>query len=201
MASDVLERDVTLADTETDSEIRLLRRIASGEQDAFESIFRCYYERLYRFAFRMLNQHDLADEVVSDALQAVWTGAARFRGDSSVSTWIFGITYRTGLKALKKQSVRGQRFVFQDDADLARHADESVNPEEMLNARQELGDVVQALQSLSVEQRTVAELTAMGHSCSDIATIVDCPVNTVKTRMFHVRKRLQTLVQRNPDTK
>jgi RNA polymerase sigma-70 factor (ECF subfamily) len=121
----------------------------------------------------------------------VWKGAAGFDGRSQPSTWIFGIAYHKALKALARRSAQAT-----EPAD--REAAEPVDAEEpeSLLARRELATVLgQALRALPVEQRTVVELTYYyGLPYQEIAAIMGCPVNTVKTRMFHARRRLRELL-------
>jgi RNA polymerase sigma-70 factor (ECF subfamily) len=117
----------------------------------------------------------------------VWQRAADFRGASYVSTWIMGIAYRRGLKALKRASVMqlGANDI-RDDAGASHEPWSGAERREWLNA---------ALERLPSEQRLVLELAYhLGHSCEEIAEIMNCPVNTVKTRMFHARKKLKVLL-------
>lgn len=171
-----------------------IRLIASQNQAAFEALYRRYHPRVYRFVFRMLTSPELAEEVVADTLHAVWTTAAGFQGKSAVSTWIFGIAYRTALKAIRSRK-RYARFTDSADdsellVDTQNHNDPAVNTEIAAEARA----VFSALDKLSPAHRAVAELTALGYSCREIGRIIDCPDNTVKTRMFHARKNLRTLL-------
>jgi len=116
----------------------------------------------------------------------VWLKAGDFRGDSLVSTWIVGITYRRALKALRRHGAPRPMLVEEVAvAPDAQQEDEN---------RQWLG---QALAELPLEQRMVMEFSyLMGHSCEEIAQIMQCPVNTVKTRMFHAREKLRRSLPR-----
>jgi RNA polymerase sigma-70 factor (ECF subfamily) len=117
----------------------------------------------------------------------VWLKAGDFRGDSLVSTWIVGITYRRALKALRRHGAARPMLAAEDVA---------VAPDAQLEDenRQWLG---QALAELPLEQRMVMEFSyLMGHSCEEIAQIMQCPVNTVKTRMFHAREKLRRSLPR-----
>lgn len=167
-------------------ELELLRQVASGDRVAFKELYLIYHRRLARFLMRMTSRHDLIEEVINDTLWTVWLKAGDFRGDSLVSTWIVGITYRRALKALRKHGA-ARPMPFEDVA-VARDAHlEDEN-------RQWLG---QALAELPLEQRLVMEFSyLMGHSCEEIAQIMQCPVNTVKTRMFHAREKLRRSLPR-----
>lgn len=180
----------------------LINACCAGNTSAFEILYLRYHPRVYRFVFRMLDDHEMAEEVVADTLYAVWKSASAFKARSAVSSWILGIAYRTALKALERN---GRFFRGREDAEvLDTIADESphLNPELTASQFADTNLVIGALSKLSPEHQAVVQLTATGHSCAEIATIVDCPVNTVKTRMFHARKQLQRLLGSDvPDTK
>ena len=168
------------------AEVRLLGAIAAGERAAFEALYRSYHPRLTRFLDRMTRRPALVEEVLDDTMLVVWRRADRYNGRSKVSTWIFAIAYRTALKAL-------QRFdeAIDDDAAEARACLEP-GPEQRLGERQLRALLLRALEALSAPQRAVVELCYFqGAGYREIAAIVDCPVDTVKTRMFHARRRLR----------
>jgi RNA polymerase sigma-70 factor, ECF subfamily len=167
-------------------ELELLRQVATGDRAAFKELYLMYHRRLARFLMRMTSRHDLIEEVINDTLWTVWLKAGDFRGDSLVSTWIVGITYRRALKALRRHGTA--RPVLAEEAAVAPDVQtENEN-------RQWLG---QALAELPLEQRMVMEFSyLMGHSCEEIAQIMQCPVNTVKTRMFHAREKLRRSLPR-----
>jgi len=167
-------------------ELELLRQVAAGDRTAFKELYLIYHRRLARFLMRMTSRHDLIEEVINDTLWTVWLKAGDFRGDSLVSTWIVGITYRRALKALRRHGTARPMLI----------EDVAVAPDVQLEAenREWLG---LALAELPLEQRMVMEFSyLMGHSCEEIAQIMQCPVNTVKTRMFHAREKLRRSLPR-----
>jgi RNA polymerase sigma-70 factor (ECF subfamily) len=167
-------------------ELELLRQVAAGDRTAFKELYLIYHRRLARFLMRMTSRHDLIEEVINDTLWTVWLKAGDFRGDSLVSTWIVGITYRRALKALRRHGAPRPMLV----EEVAVAPDAQLEDEN----RQWLG---QALAELPLEQRMVMEFSyLMGHSCEEIAQIMQCPVNTVKTRMFHAREKLRRSLPR-----
>ena len=169
-------------------ELTLLRRIAAKDRKAFEALYHLYYRRLFGYLLKLTRRAELVEEVLNDVMLAIWKGAASFDGRSRPSTWIFGIAYHKALKVL----ARRQEPV--DDAESPEPVDRDES--ESLAARRELAGVLgRALGSLSPEQRAVVELTYYyGLAYPEIAEIVGCPVNTVKTRMFHARRRLRELL-------
>ena len=172
-----------------DDEAELLRRVAHKDRGAFELLYRSYYRRLTRFLEQLTRKPALIDEILDDTMLVVWQKAETFTGNSRVSTWMFAIAYRKAMKALKRERPLEE---------LTQHAHEPVSsqsPETELLEREYRLALKRLLGVLSVEQRAVVELTYY-HGCSykEIAAITGCPVNTVKTRMFHARRKLRALL-------
>jgi RNA polymerase sigma factor (sigma-70 family) len=170
------------------SDVTLVGRIAAGDSRAFEALYRTYHPRLDRFLGLMTSRRTIVEEALNDTMLVVWKRSDTYNGQSKVSTWIFAIAYRTALKALRTQ-----------DEPLDTLADElasdDAGPEQLLSADQTRAALSQALEELSAEQRSVLVLTYF-HDLpyAEIARIVGCPVDTVKTRMFHGRRRLRALL-------
>ncbi len=140
----------------------------------------------------MLGRPELIEEVFDDVMWVVWERAASFDGRGRVSTWLLGIAHRKALKALEK--TRRHDRTAGDLAQLDQRVEGSrVHDEERaLVGRAELRALARAIDALTPEQRAVVELTFFeGRSYAEIAEVVGCPVNTVKTRMFHARRQLQ----------
>lgn len=179
----------TTADAKEDRE--LLSRVARQNREAFETLYRRYYRRVFHFVLRMARSEAAAEEIVSDVMFAVWRGAASFEGGSTVSTWVLGIAYRQALKTLDRN--RKHAVVDSDEEALVAtvDADPGVDPEYNAIADSD-GELLQkGIDSLSAQHREVVELTALGYSYGEIAEVVGCPENTVKTRMFHARQQLK----------
>jgi len=178
------------ADAQDDAEDRrLVLRVCRHELAAFETLYRRYHPRLGRFLHRMLRPEHLIEEVLNDTLLVVWNQADRFNGQSKVSTWIFAIAYRKALKAIDRHDEPMPAPA--DDEDLSA-ADPAERPDERMSLAQARAAIDVALRGLSPDQRAAVELTYFqGFSYPEIAQIVDCPTDTVKTRMFHARKRLR----------
>lgn len=166
----------------------LVARIAAGDRAAFEQLFRAYGERVFRYTHRLISDATKAEEVTNDVMLEVWKTAARFEGRSKVSTWILGITRHLALNA-----VRRKQLDTVDVADAPPIADEQEVPAAVELDRSVLKSALtRALGRLSTDHRDVIELTFFhGLSYQEIAEVVGCPENTVKTRMFHARKQLR----------
>jgi RNA polymerase sigma-70 factor (ECF subfamily) len=175
----------------TDQDSALVTRIAAGDRAAFELLFTRYGERVFRYAHRLISDVTKAEEVTNDVMLEVWKTAARFEGRSKVSTWILGITRHLALNAVRRKTLD---TVDMDDA--PEPGDDLAEAPSLTHDREVLGrGLREALGKLSPDHRDVVELTFF-HGCSyqEIAEIVGCPENTVKTRMFHARKQLKGLL-------
>lgn len=176
---------------EEQQERNLLASIASGDRVAFDQLYRRYYPRLRDFIGRLM-QHkpEAIDEVLNDTMYVVWTKSDTFRHQSRLSTWIFGIAYRKTMKFFEKES-RSRLEQMPDD--WVRSLDDA---SDMASSQQLNDSLKKALDKLSPSHRSVVELTfEYGYSYSEIAEIMGCPENTVKTRMFHARDRLRKTLE------
>jgi RNA polymerase sigma-70 factor (ECF subfamily) len=167
------------------AERALLGAIASGDRAALARLYTDYHPRLFKFVYRLTRSHAVTDELINDIMLAIWRGARKFRGDSKPSTWIFGIAYRQALKRLSRKSLS---FAEGFEIDRLAHAD---------NGSFEREDWVRrGLDTLPPTQRLAVELVFyLGLSYDEVAAVTDCPVNTVKTRMFHARRKLRLELQ------
>lgn len=169
----------------------LLERISVGDRDAFRELYLHYHQRLARFLMRVTHRYEDAEEIINDTLWIVWQRAADFRGASQVSTWIMGIAYRRALNVIRRAAVHQRVMALEALEGEAVEADlgDALAKRQMLDF---------ALAQLPLEQRLVLELTYyLDHSCEEIADIMECPVNTVKTRMFNARRKLRAILQQH----
>jgi RNA polymerase sigma-70 factor, ECF subfamily len=176
----------TMQSSETQDE-RLVRRIASADRRALEELYHAYHRRLSRFLLRLAPRYEFAEEVINDTFWVVWQKAAEFRGASRVSTWIMGIAYRRALRALRDARRSGDQ-----NEELL---DDSISSDELGESSDTRDWIAQGLRALPDEQRITLELAYfLGHSCEEIASITECPVSTVKARMFHAREKLRRIL-------
>jgi len=169
------------------ADARLIEQIATKDLRAFEALYRAYYPRLTRFLLNILRRAHLAEEVLNDTMLVVWRQPERYNGKSKVSTWIFAIAYRKALKALRRQDEPVE------DRDAELRASPDAGPEQQVGRRQVQEALLDAIGELSADHRAVVDLTYFHEiGYREIAELMDCPVDTVKTRMFHARRRLRT---------
>ncbi|MGI9224165.1 MAG: RNA polymerase sigma factor [Woeseiaceae bacterium] len=162
-------------------ERELLKSIAARDRDALTELYGRYHAKLFKFVFRLTRSYASADELVNDIMLAVWRSAAKFRGESKPSTWIFGIAYRQTLKRLSRKHLT-----------VAANFDVDQLPDRQPQTVEQEDWVRQGLDTLPATQRLAVELVFfLGLSYEEVAAVTECPVNTVKTRMFHARRKLK----------
>lgn len=166
---------------ENERELTLLRRVAEEDREALTRLFRIYHARLFRFVFRLTGSYGTADELVNDIMLLVWRKAATFRGESRVSTWIFGIAYRQTMRRVTRKQLRVSTNMDLDG--FASDDDAAVETEDWVS---------HGLRSLpATQQLAVVLVFYLGLSYEETAEVMQCPVNTIKTRMFHARRKLR----------
>jgi RNA polymerase sigma-70 factor, ECF subfamily len=189
--------------------IALLKRVVAKDRKAFEEFYYLYAEGFGRFLMKMLKQHEWVDEAVNDVMLTIWQIADRYDPERGrLSTWLFGIAHNKGLKLLERN--RRYREESLEDYPVEIDRDEETvdssygsaipsnsEPERVVMGW-ELGDAMSwAFEKLSPDHQAVIELCfSEDFTYQEIADIMDCPLNTMKTRLFHARKRLAEMLAR-----
>lgn len=166
--------------------MRLLARIREGDRHAFEELYRIYRPRLTRFLINLVRRPQLVEEALDDTLMVVWERPHSFKGASKLSTWIFAIAYRKAIKAARRSDDPV------DDPLADQRPSPAAGPDENLDYQRKQALLIRAMNELSPEHRAVVDLTYFHEmEYREIADILGCPVDTVKTRMFYARRRLR----------
>jgi len=167
-------------------DLRLIALVEKGDLAAFEELYRIYHPRLTRFLVNLVRRPQTVEEVLNDTMMVVWERAGTFNGASKLSTWIFAIAYRKALRALRRHDEAIE------DPDPEKRVSLDASPEEEFGQRTLQKLLAEAMAGLSPDHRTVLHLTYFHElEYREIARIMDCPVDTVKTRMFHARRNLR----------
>ena len=183
-------------------EAQLIERVAQGDTRAFEALFRRYYPRLVAFFRGRTRDSHAAEELAQETMMIVWQRATRFNGTCRPSTWILGIGYRKFLewqRAARKTRLspaqRGQPFS-EETADQEEAVDASADVDQLIRREALIESVREALRELPEDHRTVMELTfQQGLSYAEIAQVLDIPPGTVKSRMFHAKRKLREILE------
>ena len=173
------------------SDEALIGAIAAGNRRAMQLLYARHNVRIYRFVLHLANDRSLAEDLVSEVFLDVWRAAEGFKAKSKVSTWMLAIARHKALSALRRRSDE------QLDEDDATAITDPADDAETTVDKQDRSAVVQhCLSQLSTLHREVLDLVYYHEkSVDEVAEIVGAPVNTVKTRMFYARKRMQTLLE------
>ena len=173
-----------------DSDERLVEQVAAGDRVAMQVLYARHHLRVYRFVLRIVNDAATAEDLTSDAFLDVWKNAGRFEGRSQVSTWILSIARYKALAALRRRT--NDRL---DNVIACSIPDDADGPEAILQKENESAILRQCLTQLSPAHREVIDLVYYHEkSIAEVAEIIGAPQNTVKTRMFHARKRVAALL-------
>lgn len=175
-----------------DRDVDLITRISNADEKALELLYHHYYTRLFRFIARITRTEEIIGEVINDVMYVVWNKASTYNHQCQPSTWIFGIAYNKARQA--HSAVNHTNLESLDNLD---YDDLSLGDNNLAIQNLELSNWLElALESLSLDQRTVIELTYFqGLHYSEIAVLMECPENTVKTRMHHARKKLASILK------
>jgi RNA polymerase sigma-70 factor (ECF subfamily) len=173
------------------SDGQLLARIAKGDHEAVTVLYQRLERPLFAFLVKTLRDREAAADVLNDTMLDVWRQAGRFEGKSSVSTWIYAIAHNKAISWLRRR-----REVELNEEANAQVADESPLADSRLHATEISAVIARLMEKLSVDHRVVLQLAYFQEfNVSQIAEILDCPENTVKTRMFYARQRLRALLE------
>jgi RNA polymerase sigma-70 factor, ECF subfamily len=187
----VISRTGELGSSQGASDEALIGAIAAGDRHAMHVLYVRHSVRVYRFVLGLTNDSSLAEDIVSEVLIDVWRGARGFKAKSQVSTWLLAIARNKALSAMRA------RLDEQLDDEMATAvADPADDAETAVNKQRRSAIVQQCLSQLSPLHREVLDLVYYHEkSVDEVAEIVGAPANTVKTRMFYGRKRMQTLLE------
>ena len=169
----------------------LIRRVGAGDQCALERLYKQYYRCLYRFILQITRRGDVVEEVINDVMLVVWQRAADVVPLSKASTWILGIAYNKALQALRRDRAR-DRIAGGAGLDVDLVSGQDPEPDVSIRALETQEVLFALLRALTPEHRAVMELVYYhGLHYTEIARVIDCPENTVKTRVFHARRKLR----------
>jgi RNA polymerase sigma-70 factor, ECF subfamily len=168
----------------------LIKRVAGRDQAAIEALFTQYQVRVFRFILRRVRLEAVAEELTNEVFMEVWRNAAKFEGRSSLSSWILGIAHNRAISSLRKRREEtieeGAAEAIPDDADTPETRAQKTDKGALLRS---------CIERLSDDHATVVDLIYYHElSIAEVAKIVGIPENTVKTRMFHARKKLSDLL-------
>jgi RNA polymerase sigma-70 factor (ECF subfamily) len=185
------------------TDAQLVHRVQKGEKGAFDLLVLKYQHRIVNLVMRYVRDPDQALDITQEAFLKAYRALGRFRGESAFYTWLYRIAVNTAKNYLAAQRRRPMdvELDLQDPEQFDLHAKlkETDTPEGVLMGRQLHETVARAIEALPDDLRTAIVLRELdGMSYEEIAQTMDCPVGTVRSRIFRARdaigKKIGTLV-------
>ena len=170
----------------------LLELVRGQDSGAFRVLFHRYYPRVFAFVQRRLQDAGLSEEAVADTFFEVWRGAASFRGQSKISTWIFGIATYKCMEADRNRRRHKRASVIPTNLEILHRVPDEEALESTIEARDELRWLKVQIEALPASQRTVLELALVeAHDYEEIARRLQVSRGTVKSRLSRARRDLR----------
>lgn len=182
-----------MSGTETDQE--LVERVKRGDKAAFDLLVLKYQSRIVNLVSRFVRNPSDAMDVTQEAFIKAYRALPKFRGDSAFYTWMYRIAVNTAKNYLAVQSRRPN----QADQDISEIEQiegnnalkEQATPEHMLLTDEIQSTVIKAIENLPEDLRTAIMLRELeGMSYEEIATVMECPIGTVRSRIFRAREAI-----------
>jgi len=175
-----------------DEDRALLRRISRGDERALEDLYARHGGALFGYLLLLSSDRGLAEEVLQDTLVAAWRGAGRFRGGSSVKTWLFGIGRRRMRDAQRKRGLPS----FDGEGLLEALPAREPGPEEALSRSESGAELEQCIERLSEPNREALALVFFHElSYAEAAEVLGVPIGTVKSRLSNAKRALRGLLE------
>ena len=187
------------------TEEQLVKKSLQGDTAAFEELVAQYQSKVYALAYRYMGNEEDAYDMSQEAFIKAYRAIPDFRGESAFYTWLYRIAVNTAKNYIVAQGRRPPDMdVDSQDAETYEGADnlhEVANPENLMLSDEIRAEVASTLASLPEDLRTAITLRENeGLSYEEIAEVMECPVGTVRSRIFRAReaidKRIQPLLQR-----
>jgi RNA polymerase sigma-70 factor (ECF subfamily) len=191
-----------LAPQAPDSDSMLVQRTLAGEQRAFELLVVRYQRRVERLIGRMVRDSDLVEDIAQETFIRAYRALAQFRGDAQFYTWLYRIAVNTAKKQLlelKRDPLVYQSQMKTGDDDETSGTERELNagvadtetPEAVLASKEIAEAVNAAMEALPEELRNAITLREIeGLSYEEIAQALDCPIGTVRSRIFRAREAI-----------
>jgi RNA polymerase sigma-70 factor (ECF subfamily) len=193
-----------------DADILLVERARQGDVRAFEMLVVKYQRRIERLIGRMVRDVDLVQDIAQESFIRAYRALPQFRGDSAFYTWLYRIAVNTAKKALvdlkRDPLVSEASFSSGDDGEETSRAETELSdgetPEAPLASKQVAGAVNAAIDALSEDLRqAITRREIEGLSYEEIATVMNCPVGTVRSRIFRARESIAARLRPLLDTR
>jgi RNA polymerase sigma-70 factor, ECF subfamily len=193
---------------DADADALLVERVKRGDTRAFEMLVIKYQRRIERLIGRMVRDSDLVQDIAQESFIRAYRALPQFRGDSAFYTWLYRIAVNTAKKALvdmKRDPLVSESTLYAgEDGEEPSRAEnvltDGATPEALLASKEIAAAVNAAIEALSDDLRQAVTLREIeGLSYEEIAEVMNCPIGTVRSRIFRAREaialRLRPLIE------
>jgi RNA polymerase sigma-70 factor (ECF subfamily) len=193
-----------------DADAQLIERVKLGEVKAFEMLVVKYQRRIERLIGRMVRDVDLVPDIAQETFIRAYRAIPQFRGDSAFYTWLYRIAVNTAKKALvelKRDPLVSETALASRDEDdetsrVENELSDGETPESVLASKQIAAAVNSAIDALSEDLRQAITLREIeGLSYEEIAELMNCPIGTVRSRIFRAREAIALRLRPLLDTR
>lgn len=194
----------TMSDREVDQQ--LVERVQRGDKQAFGLLVAKYQRKLARLLSRLIRDPAEVEDIAQETFIKAYRALPSFRGDSAFYTWLYRIGINTAKNFLVSQGRRAPTSTDFDSEEAETFEDgdqlRDINTPERLMMTRQIGDTVNtAMEALPEELKTAIVLREIeGLSYEEIATIMDCPIGTVRSRIFRAREAISEKLKPLLDT-
>ena len=188
-----------------DTDLMLVERTVAGDQKAFELLVLKYQRRIERLIGRMVRDTDLVEDIAQETFIRAYRALAQFRGEAQFYTWLYRIAVNTAKKALvdlkrdptvSESTLRGGGDDEDETSAVENELTSAESPETVLAAKEIAAAVNSAMEALPEELRQAVTLREIeGLSYEEIAEVMNCPIGTVRSRIFRAREAISAKVK------
>jgi RNA polymerase sigma-70 factor (ECF subfamily) len=196
--------------TAPDADAPLIERVKRGDVKAFEMLVVKYQRRIERLIGRMVRDVDLVPDIAQETFIRAYRAIPQFRGESAFYTWLYRIAVNTAKKALVDlkrdplvtESARASRDDDDETSRVENELSDGETPEAVLASKQVAAAVNSAIEALSEDLRQAITLREIeGLSYEEIAALMNCPIGTVRSRIFRAREAIALRLRPLLDTR
>ena len=195
----------TASSTPADTDLMLVERTVAGDQKAYELLVLKYQRRIERLIGRMVRDTDLVEDIAQETFIRAYRALSQFRGEAQFYTWLYRIAVNTAKKALvdlkrdplvSESALRGGGDDEDETSAVENELTTAETPETVLAAKEIAMAVNSAMEALPEDLRQAVTLREIeGLSYEEIAEVMNCPIGTVRSRIFRAREAISAKVK------
>jgi RNA polymerase sigma-70 factor (ECF subfamily) len=193
-----------------DADAPLIERVKAGDVKAFEMLVVKYQRRIERLIGRMVRDTDLVQDIAQETFIRAYRAIPQFRGESAFYTWLYRIAVNAAKKALVEmkrdpivtESARASRDDDDETSRVENELSDGETPEALLASKEIAATVNASIDALSEDLRQAITLREIeGLSYEEIAEVMNCPIGTVRSRIFRAREAIALKLRPLLDTR